>query len=477
MDRDDGRVRPRWQRIYSIYRRRKPVHSPAFAIAESTGVHASEAPPSYEHQVPTILYRVDERGSAVCEPHLPVVDAELASSLACVDRNGVTAEERALANLLLKGEDETPSESHNGLLLLGLVREIMHLEAGSQTRQQYIEFYHEALAWRRDARLDTALHEGLPPKLSALQDEILVYGSTQAGLPVFVEVASSLLRLLQRAQQMALSPDEFAVCRAYQTERYLQLTDMWHASGEGNGSYVLAIDFSGFNPGVLELRAVWTLLKAALMATYNYTGYCTRAHILQTTTATELLSPSCLVYHSLHTFAPGVCRHIFIVQPPRICSWLWRTISPLIAETTKQKFTMLPSGHPPCLSDFSDQPLLKMTAQSLPRHLGGAQVRPRHVGFEDSGDQLRSVGTGQHLHVNAEQSLQVAIALASASAKPSNAHSAYAPWESDVTIRLTASAEEPTAPAEEAALTKELGKTLPASSQLQPATPTQRFTL
>ena len=116
----------------------------------------------------------------------PLLDAENSALPRCMGRPGVLAEERAVVTSLMRHPRVAcMADRHDGLLILNLGREV--LKYPPKQRQSLLDEFEKARQWRKQVGADSVLREGLAPKLLAVQVESLQYGSTTAGLPVYVE--------------------------------------------------------------------------------------------------------------------------------------------------------------------------------------------------------------------------------------------------------------------------------------------------
>ena len=134
-------------------------------------------------------------------------------------------------------------EPHDGLLALGVARELVHADQvavkGSygvarrtSERQRLLSRFTEVLSWRKAAQADAILESGLPANLmSGAQSESWEYGRTLAGLPVFIDKASTWLSAIRAARKQNLAPKDYAVQRIFWHEKCLQRARATAASG------------------------------------------------------------------------------------------------------------------------------------------------------------------------------------------------------------------------------------------------------
>ena len=72
------------------------------------------------------------------------------------------------------------------------------------------------------------------------------------------------------------------------------------------------------------------------------------------------------------------CVAADITRPPRLFWWAWQLLRPFLDEHTRRRVAVLPAraGGAPSMSEFGDEPLTIMDAESLPAFLGGAAEVP-----------------------------------------------------------------------------------------------------
>ena len=235
------------------------------------------------------------------------------------------------------------SGPHNGLLLLGTVREML---SGTDRDQELREHFLEVLRWRGQHGADTILQANLSDKLLSLVIPTRCFGATRAGLPIFVEKASDWQRSLAAAAQRGIAPEVFGRSCLRRSERYLQFVGGSHRRGDGNGQYVMIMDCTGFSMGFYDARAAMGYAKAAVSVAMAYAG---------------------------------ICRCVYVANGSRMVSMLWALLQPLLPDSTKRKFVVLPSGVPSASSFGAAGSLTEMSEANLPRYLGGIVDEPIEV--------------------------------------------------------------------------------------------------
>ena len=287
------------------------------------------------------IVRADPLEPALLEPSVPASVAEgdgEGDRKAGLPTCGVTEAEGA--TLLREVDALGLAGPHSGLLLLGTVREMLSTPGRDEEMRDH---FLEVLRWRAQHGADTIVQTNVPEKQAMLHVPSYCFGATRAGLPVLVEKATDWQRALAAAAEEGIAAEVFGRCRLRCSERYLQFVRAAHARGQGNGQYVMIIDCAGFSMGFYEGRAAMSYAKVAVSVAMTYAG---------------------------------ICRTVYVANGSRMVSMLWKLLQPLLPETTKRKFVVLPAVAPSVTSFGAAGSLTEMVGASLPQFLGGTVDEP-----------------------------------------------------------------------------------------------------
>ncbi|KAL1526472.1 hypothetical protein AB1Y20_015182 [Prymnesium parvum] len=254
-------------------------------------------------------------------------------------RSNVSEPERNEAMLLWKEEPElcaALAEVYDGLLLLGVVREIL---STPWKKGAMVQTLREIVAWRRATGAFEIGASPLPTRLAATQVKSYIYGLTEGGCPVAVLTVKSVEDAMLTCARMNVTPDEFAQTRIWACEHSVRAIHATHQQDKGNGQSVLVIDFESSEFGPLQIHRFLPYTKAAVIgAAIKYAG---------------------------------MARCVYIVRPGPLFALMWSLVIPFLPSETRQKIRVV-QRNAPILSPADEPPLTKLTKDSLPAFLGGA---------------------------------------------------------------------------------------------------------
>jgi hypothetical protein len=322
--------------------------------AGAENVECAESAEGAEH-----AERAERRADAETAPSaVPLAAAGSTELPPCATRGSVSDEERAAMRRLLSMGDLAQldgARAFDGLLLLGAAREVL-LTPAHKDKEREKEFrrlavvFAESITWRAAARCAQIKALGLDVRLVEGQCQCLAhhYGATHGGLPVVVDLASEWRRSIAAARRLGVSAEEYATTRIFWHESCVGMAARKHAAGEGNGQFIHVIDFGEATMiGISEFLAAWPYVKASILkVSLNY---------------------------------GGTARRIYVARPPRLFSFGWRMLKPLILEKTRYKIVVLPVRTTQRLDDYfayGHEQLTAIPADSLPPPLGGTAEQP-----------------------------------------------------------------------------------------------------